>query len=132
MEINRKLMVIDATIISGTSITITLQPSHWVDSCEYCFKFCLTGETLENYRTQKQGKEIVLLKNGVSGTTVVLEDKAGDVFYSDLLHLGREYVIRYGNNGAISNDKGGLAHFINLNSPCCATKYNPANSTPEV
>lgn len=86
-------------------------------------------EILETYR-QITGIETVTIK--VGNTEHILEDNKANVFYADLLHLGYMYRLRYGNNGCVDNKgKGDLSHFLNLNTPCCAKAYDPANKKPE-
>lgn len=121
---------IDLTIVSGTSCAITIPPLFLKDGCMTTLEFCLTKPDLVKYRDLLTGTEVVTLTNGVGGTSYVLEDNAADVFYADKLLLGYCYRLRFGNNGPAiqTGQTAGIGHFINLNTPCCSRKYNPANT----
>lgn len=121
---------IDITVVSGVSVTITIPPVFLKDGCFLNLLFCLTKPDLVTFRDLITGTEVVTIQNGVGGTAYVLEDKKADIFYSDSLQLGYCYRLVWGNNGPSTTPgtAGGVAHFLNLNTPCCARKYNPANT----
>jgi hypothetical protein len=87
--------------------------------------FCLT-KAQEAKFAAAVGTEPVSLQNGVGGDTVALLTRLGNIFYADRLHKCFEYRLAYGNDGL----PGGVAHFINLNTPKCAWGVNPSNAPP--
>lgn len=121
---------IDITVVSGTSVVITIPQVFLKDGCFLNLKFCLNKPDLIEFRDLIVGTEVVTIQNGVGGTAYVLEDNTADIFYADLLKLGWCYRLKFGNNGPANSlgTAGGVAHFLNLNTPCCARKYNPANT----
>lgn len=130
MDNCKKLRPIDLTITSGTSVIITVPEIFLKDGKFFDMPFCLTEADEVKFRDLIIGTEVVSIKNGVTGTAYVLEDSTGDIFYADLLRLGWCYRIRWGNNGPAdtAGTTGLVGHFLNLNTPCCARKYNPANT----
>lgn len=130
MENCKKLRPIDLTITSGTSVIITIPEVFLKDGKYFDLIFCLTEAERVKFRDLIVGNEVVTIQNGVGGTAYVLEDNKADIFYADLLRLGWCYRLRWGNNGAATTDgtTGLVGHFLNLNTPCCARKYNPANT----
>jgi len=93
--------------------------------------FDLKCENLEEFN-EITGIETVTIKVGECGKEYILEDNKANVFYADLLHLNYMYRLRFGNNGAKDpKGNGGLGHFLNLNTPCCARAYDPANKTKD-
>lgn len=131
---------IDITVTSGTSVVITIPPVFLKDGCHLNLLFCLTKPDLVKFRDLIVGTEVVTIQNGVAGDSFVLEDKKADIFYADSLVIGYCYRLVWGNNGPSiqTGQVGGIGHFLNLNTPCCARKFNPANTvippitTPEV
>lgn len=131
MESCRKtLRPIDITVVSGTSVVITIPEVFLKDGKCFDLLFCLSEAELVKFRDLITGTEVVTIQNGVGGISYVLEDNSADIFYADLLRIGWCYRLRFGNNGpAVQTGTVGLiAHFLNLNTPCCARKYNPANT----
>lgn len=126
----KTLRPIDLTITSGTSVVITIPEVFLKDGKFFDLLFCLTDAERVKFRDLIVGTEAVSIRNGVAGNAYVLEDSAGDIFYADLLRLGWCYRIRWGNNGPATTDgtAGLVGHFLNLNTQCCARKYNPANT----
>lgn len=125
------LKPIDLIIISGTSVTIVVAEVFLKDGKFFNMPFCLSDANKVKFRDLIVGTEVVTVRNGVGGTEYVLEDSTADIFYADLLLLGWCYRVRWGNNGAANTTgtTGLVGHFLNLNTPCCARKYNPANTT---
>lgn len=125
-----KLRPIDITVTSGTSVVITVPEVFLKDGKHFDLLFCLSEAEKVKFFDLITGTEVVTIRNGVDGNDYVLEDKNADIFYADLLRLGFCYRLRYGNNGPASTlgTTGLVAHFINLNTPCCARRYNPANT----
>lgn len=121
---------IDITIVSGTSVTIVIPPVFLKNGCFLNLKFCLSKPDLVAFRDLIVGTEVVAIQNGVGGTIYVLEDNTANIFYADLLKLGWCYRLKWGNNGPSTTPgtAGGVAHFFNCNTPCCARRYNPANT----
>ena len=112
----------------GKSVIVTVPKMCLKNGCHLNLCFILKCENLEEYR-KITGIEIVKIQNGENGKVYILEDNKANVFYADLLLLRYDYRLRFGNNGATDKDgKGGLGHFLNLNTPCCARPYDPANS----
>lgn len=126
----KTLKPIDITVVSGVSIIITIPEVFLKDGKCFNLLFCLTDAELVKFKDLITGIEVVSIQNGVGGITYVLEDNVADIFYADLLKIGWCYRIRFGNNGpAVQTGTVGLiGHFLNLNTPCCARKYNPANT----
>lgn len=127
---NRCLKPIDITVVPGTSVVITVPEQFLKDGKCFDLLFCLSEADRVKFRDLITGTEVVTIQNGVGGISYVLEDKNADTFYADLLQLGFCYVLRFGNNGPSiqTGQVSGIAHFINLNTPCCARRYNPANT----
>ncbi|MCL1859091.1 MAG: Ig domain-containing protein [Oscillospiraceae bacterium] len=126
----RIIRPIDLIITSGTSVTIVIPPQFLVNGKHFNLDFRLSEPDRVKFRDLIEGTEQVFIQNGVGGTSYILEDNNADVFYSDLLRLGFCYILRWGNNGAAATGGGGgVQHFLNLNTPCCARRYNPANNT---
>lgn len=122
------LRVLDIVIIPGTSVTIIIPEITLFDKRMFTLEFCLTRAQIEKLRTAT-GTEPVLIQNGVGGDIAPLEDCAGDVFYANELIPGYCYRIRYGNNGPVDLiGTGGLAHYININSPKCKRQIDPGNA----
>lgn len=121
---------IDITVTSGTSVVITIPEQFLKDGKFFNLLFCLSDADLVEFRDLITGTEVVTIQNGVGGTAYVLEDNTADIFYADLLRLGWRYRIRWGNNGPATTDGtiGLVGHFLNFNTPCCARKFNPANT----
>lgn len=126
-----KIRPIDLTIISGTSVTITIPPQFLKNGKFFDLEFCLSEPDRVAFRDLIEGIEVVTIQNGVSGVSYVLENSTGNTFYSDRLHIGFCYRLKWGNNGPSiqTGQESGIAHFINLNTPCCARPYDPANNT---
>lgn len=126
----KTLRPIDITVVSGVSVIITIPEVFLKDGKCFNLLFCLSEAELVKFKDLITGIEVVSIQNGVGGITYVLEDNAADIFYADLLRIGWCYRLRFGNNGpAVQTGTVGLiAHFIALNPPCCARKYNPANT----
>lgn len=124
-----KTKPIALTVVSGTSVTITIPEVFLKDGCFLNLEFCLAKPDLVKYKDLIIGNEVVLIQNGIGGTSYVVEDKKADIFYADSLILGYCYRLVWGNNGPATTDgaTGLVAHFLNLNTPCCARKFNPAN-----
>lgn len=122
---------IDITITSGTSVVITIPPVFLKDGCHLNLLFCLTRPDFVKFKDLITGTEVVTIKNGVAGDEYVLEDKKADIFYADSLCIGYCYRLVWGNNGPANTQgtTGLVGHFLNLNTPCCARKFNPANTT---
>lgn len=122
---------ISLTVISGTSVIITIPEQFLKDGKCFNLLFCLSRPDLVKFKDLITGTEVVTIQNGVGGTSYVLEDKNADIFYADLLCLGFCYRLKFGNNGPAvqAGTVGLIAHFLNLNTPCCARKFNPANTT---
>ena len=109
-------------------VIITVPKMCLKNGCHLNLCFILHCENLEEYR-KITGIEVVKIQNGENGKIYILEDNKANIFYADLLLLNYKYRLRFGNNGAVDiNGKGGLGHFLNLNTPCCARPYDPANS----
>lgn len=125
------LRPIDITVTSGVSVVITIPEVFLKDGKFFNLLFCLSEAEKVKFRDLITGVEVVTIKNGVSGNAYVLEDNTADIFYADLLRLGWCYRIRWGNNGPANTTgtTGLVGHFLNLNTPCCARKYNPANTS---
>lgn len=130
MDNCKKFRPIDLTITSGVSVVITIPEVFLKDGKFFDLLFCLTEAQRVKYRDLIIGTEVVTIQNGVAGNAYVMEDNTADIFYADLLRLGWCYRIRWGNNGPAATDgtTGLVGHFLNLNTPCCARKYNPANT----
>lgn len=128
---DRCLKPIDIAVVSGVSVTITVPEVFLRDGKCFDLLFCLHEPDRVKFCDLIEGNEVVTIQNGVGGISYVLEDKNGDTFYADLLRLGFCYVLRFGNNGPSiqTGQVSGIAHFINLNTPCCARRFNPANTT---
>lgn len=126
-----RIRPIALTIVSGTSVTIVIPPQFLKNGKCFDLEFCLSEPDRVAFRDLIEGIEVVTIQNGVGGVSYVLETNAANVFYADRLHLGFCYRIRWGNNGpAIQTGQvAAIAHFINLNTPCCARGYDPANNT---
>lgn len=126
----KTLKPIDLIVTSGTSVVIVVPEVFLKDGRFFNLLFCLSDANKVKFRDLITGTEVVTIQNGVAGTAYVLEDNTADIFYADLLRLGWCYRIRWGNNGpAVTAGTTGLVgHFLNLNTPCCARKYNPANT----
>lgn len=118
------------TVVSGVSVVITIPEQFLKDGKFFNLLFCLSEADKVKFKDLITGIEVVTIQNGVGGTSYVLEDNVADIFYADLLKLGWCYRIRWGNNGPATTDGtvGGIGHFLNLNTPCCARKFNPANT----
>lgn len=118
------------TVVSGVSVVITIPQIFLKDGKCFNLLFCLNEADKVKFKDLITGIEVVTIQNGVDGTANVLEDNVADIFYSDLLKLGWCYRLRYGNNGPANSvgTAGGVAHYLNLNTPCCARRYNPANT----
>lgn len=118
------------TVTSGVSVVITIPEQFLKDGRFFNLEFCLSKPDLVKFRDLITGVEVVTIQNGIAGTAYVLEDNVADIFYSDLLRIGWCYRIRWGNNGPATTDgtTGLVGHFLNLNTPCCARKFNPANT----
>jgi len=131
MRNERTIKPIDITVVSGTSVVITVPSQFLTDGKPFNMLFCLSQPDMVKYRDLIVGTEVVTIKDGVSGNAYVVEDKRADIFYADLLEIGRIYRLVWGNNGAANTTgtTGHVGHFICLNSPCCARRYNPANNT---
>lgn len=127
---NNTVEPIDITVVSGTSVTITIPPVFLKDGCFINLLFCLSKPDLVAFRDLIVGTEVVTIQVGVGGTAYVMEDNTAGIFYADLLQLGWCYRLKWGNNGPANSlgTAGGVAHFFNCNTPCCARKYNPANT----
>jgi hypothetical protein len=123
-----KIRPISLTITTGTSLVIVIPPQFLKPGKFFDLEFVLSQPDFVNFRDLVQGTEIVSIANGVGGTEYVLETCTGDIFYADRLRLCFCYRLRWSNNGPVSNTAGLLAHFINLNTPCCARAFNPANT----
>lgn len=130
MNCENVIKPIDITVTSGVSVVITIPPQYLKDGKCFNLLFCLSKPDLVKFRDLITGTEVVSIQNGVAGTTYVLEDKNADIFYADLLRIGFCYRLKWGNNGpAVQTGQVGLiAHFLNLNTPCCARRFNPANT----
>lgn len=126
----RALRPIDITVTSGTSVAITVPEQFLKDGRFFRLIFCLSQPDLVKFRDLITGTEVVTIVNGVGGNAYVMLDRFADILYADLLHLGREYCIVWGNNGPADSQgtTGLVAHFLCVNSPCCARRFNPANT----
>lgn len=124
-----KIRPIEFDVVSGTSATITIPPQFLKNGKFFDLEFCLSKPDWVKFRDLIEGIEVVFIKNGCTGISYVLENSTGNIFYSDRLHLGFCYRIRWGNNGPASTagTTGGVQHFINLNTPCCARGFDPEN-----
>lgn len=131
MDNCKTLRPIDLIITSGTSVVIVIPEVFLKDGKFFNLLFCLAEAEKVKFRDLIIGTEVVTIQNGVAGNQYVLEDNAADIFYADLLQLGWCYRIRFGNNGPANTEgtTGLVGHFFNCNTPCCARKYNPANTT---
>lgn len=125
------LTPIDLIVTSGTSVVIVVSQVFLKDGKFFNMPFCLSEANRVKFRDLITGTEVVTIQNGVAGNAYVLEDNTADIFYADLLRLGWRYRVRWGNNGPATTDgtTGLVGHFLNLNTPCYARKYNPANTT---
>lgn len=124
------LRPIDLIVTSGTSVVIVVAEVFLKDGKHFDMPFCLSNANKVKYKDLITGVEVVTIQNGVGGTAYVVEDKKFDIFYSDSLVLGYCYRLVWGNNGPATTDgsTGLVGHFGNLNTPCCARKFNPANT----
>lgn len=130
MDECRTLRPIDIIVSSGVSVVIVIPEVFLKDGKFFNLLFCLTEAERVKFRDLITGIEVVTIQNGVGGNAYVLEDNTADIFYADLLQIGWCYRIRWGNNGPATTDgtTGLVGHFLNLNTPCCARKFNPANT----
>lgn len=120
----RDLTITNIAVVPGTSVTITLSEMPLINGEVREFEFCLT-EALRLIFDTAAGTEKVSLIIGTSDPMPLLT-RLGNIFYADRLILCRKYIIAYGNNGL----PAAIPHFINFNTPKCATAYNPANIPP--
>ena len=122
------------TVVSGVSATIVIPEQFLKDGKFFNLSFVLSEVDRMTFRDLIEGNEVVSIMNGVGGTSYVLENSVADIFYSDRLHIGYCYRIRWGNNGAASSDgtTGLVQHFLCLNTPCCSRPFNPANNAVPV
>jgi len=126
------LRVLDIIVTAGTSVTIIIPDITLFDKRMFTLDFCLTRPQIEKLRLA-QGTEPVFIRDGVSGSDFILEDCAGDIFYSNSLIPNYKYRIRFGNNGPIDETgTGALNHYININTPCCKRQIDPANGAVAV
>lgn len=125
-----KIRPIDLVITSGTSAVIVIPPQFLRNGKFFDLEFCLSEPDRVKFRDLIEGIEVVTIQNGVGGVSYVLENNVGNIFYADRLRLGFCYRLRWGNNGPSiqTGQVGDIAHFINLNTPCCARGYDPANN----
>lgn len=122
---------ISLTVTSGTSAVITIPEQFLKDGKCFNLLFWLSRPDLVKFKDLITGTEVVTVQNGVGGISYVLEDNNADIFYADLLRIGWCYRLKFGTNGPAvqAGTVGLIAHFLNLNTPCCARRYNPANTT---
>ena len=132
---------ISIVAVSGSFVTIIipaieLKPKKAVNLC-----FALYSEDKETFFNSLQGNEPVQIQNGLGSAAnpapvYIVENRIGDVFYSDKLFLNRIYRLVFGNNGAVSAPAdlvppetavGGLGHFLCYNSPCASRAFDGAN-----
>jgi len=119
----RKLLEItNLAVVSGTSVTITLEEIPLINGIVRTFAFCLTPAQRLLFETST-GIEQVFIQ--INGTSSPLLTRLGNLFYADRLIFHREYRIAFGNNGL----PAGIPHFINFNTPRCTRAYNPADGT---
>ena len=144
MEHKKNLLVaVSAVIVSGSFITLVTNNSEVFDGKHYVLKLMLTGQDLENFRTQLQGNEVVQIQlgTGTDAITYVAENKIGNVLYSDRLQDEKCYRIVWGSNGAAAAPidvppapaVAGVGHFLFYDVPnkCGARPFNGGNvSTP--
>ena len=123
-----RIRPIALTITSSTSVIITIAPQFLRPGRHFDLEFCLGEPDRVAFRDTVEGNEVVTILNGIGGTEYALETKSANVFYADRLHIGYIYRLVWNNNGAVSTTAGGLAHFLNLNTPHCSRPYNPANT----
>lgn len=121
---------IDISVTVGESVVVTIPQQYLKNGCFLNLLFCLSKPDLVEFQNLITGTEVVIIKNGPTGEGYVLEDNTANIFYADLLKIGYCYRLKFGNNGPANNtgSTGAVAHFINLNTPCCARRYNPANT----
>lgn len=130
MKEEKILRPIDITVVPGVTLTITIPQIFLKKGKCHTLKFCLTEAEIVKLKSATR-TEAVLIQNGVGGISYVLEDSSGDIFYADKLLLGFCYRIKFGNNGPAvqAGTVGLIAHFININTPCCSIGIDPANAT---
>lgn len=126
----RTIIPIALTITSGVSVAITIPEQFLKNGKHFNLLFCLSCPDEVKFRDLIEGNEPVTIINGVGGTAYILENSAANIFYADRLHLGFCYRLRWGNNGPANTagTTGLVAHFLNLNTPCCARGFDPANT----
>jgi hypothetical protein len=125
-----RIRPIALTVVSGVSVVITMPPQFLKSGKHFDLEFILSEPDRIKYRDLIEGTEVVTIMNGIGGAAYVLENNLADIFYSDLLRLGYIYRLRWSNNGAANTagTTGLVGHFLNLNTPCCARRFNPANT----
>ena len=129
-----KVMPIALSVVSGQTITIIIPAIELRNLKIISLLFKLHSEDKELFKNNLQGNEVVQIQNGIGGPIYVVEDRAGNILYSDKLFLCRVYRLIFGNNGPISVSAGVLPHFLCFNSPCMSRGFDAANigEQPEV
>jgi len=135
----RIIRPISITAVPGELVTVIIPAIELFNgkTIELCFS--LYEEDLEVFRNNLQGNEIVNIQNGLGSAAApapvyAVENRIGNVLYSDKLFLGRLYRLAFGNNGPVAPDAAGLAHFLCYNSPCVSRPFDGANTgeQPEI
>jgi len=116
------LRITNLAVVSGTSVTITLENMPLINGTVRTFNFCLTQAQRLLFDTATNIEQVFLQ---VNGTSYPLLTRLGNIFYADRLILHRRYHIAFGTNGL----PVGVPHFINFNTPRCTRAYNPADGT---
>ena len=140
---NNILVATSAIIVTGSFVTLVTNNSEIFDGKHFCFKTLLTGQDLENWKTQIQGNEVVqiTLGSGATAVTYVAENRIGNVLYADRICLDKCYRIVWASNGAAAAPAdvppapavGGVGHFLFYEVPNRgpARAFNGGNnSTP--